>query len=90
MSNLPNGSSDMGCFVLRTRLIENPNVVFYYKGTDSDGDASFSLNTIVAFEISDALMMDQDEANRLCERLNADKDALISNGYEEFEVVLVR
>ena len=77
-------------YVIRTRLIENPGVVFYYKGTDSDGDTSFSLNTIVAFEISDALMMDQGEANGLCEMLNADKDALISNGYEEFEVVVAR
>ena len=77
-------------YVLRTRLAENPNVVFYYRGTDEDEDASFSLKTIVAFEISDALMMDQDEAEGLCDLLNADRESLISNGYEEFEVVLTQ
>ena len=77
----------MGKYVLRTRLVDDPGVEFYYKGTDKETDVSFALNTIVAFVKSDALEMDKEEAYRLCDLLNADMELLRSTGYEAFEVV---
>lgn len=44
-------------------------------------------STIVAFDMSDALVMDNDEAYRLCGELNRDKEYLASTGYTEFEVI---
>jgi hypothetical protein len=46
-----------------------------------------ALNTIVAFDMSDALVMAKDNAYRLCEELNRDKESLVSTGYTEFEVI---
>ena len=89
MLNPQNGSSDMGEYVLRTRLVDNPGIEFYYKGTAKEKDASLALNTIVAFEISDAVKMEWDDACILCDLLNADKESLKSKGYEAFEVVMV-
>lgn len=45
-------------YILRTRLLENPNVSFYYKGTATEEGVPFALNTIVGFEPSDELQFD--------------------------------
>lgn len=81
------GSSEMKKYVLRLKLAENPNVTFYYKGTADEHGVPLALNTIVAFDMSDALVMDNDEAYRLCGELNRDKEYLASTGYTEFEVI---
>lgn len=74
-------------FVLRSKLAENPNVTFYYKGTADERGVPLALNTIVAFDMSDALVVDEDKAYRLRGELNRDKVFLISTGYTEFEVI---
>ena len=75
-------------YILRTHLLENPDVVFYYKGTDREKGVSLALNTIVAFEPSDALVFDNGQvAINYCNLLNQDKQALVSNGYSKFEIV---
>lgn len=74
-------------YVLRSKLAENPNVTFYYKGTADERGVPLALNTIVAFDMSDALVMTKDNAYRLCEELNRDEAVLASTGYTEFEAV---
>ena len=75
-------------YLLRTHLLENPNVVFYYKGTAREKDVPFALNTIVAFEPSDALEFNNEQAAiNLCKRLNLDKSLLVKVGYTNFEVI---
>lgn len=75
-------------YLLRTHLLENPDVVFYYKGTAREKGVPFALNTIIAFEPTDALVFgDEQTADLLCNRLNQDKQALAANGYSEFEVI---
>lgn len=81
------GSNEMKKFVLRSKLAENPNVTFYYKGTADERGVPLALNTIVAFDMSDALVVDEDKAYRLRGELNRDKVFLISTGYTEFEVI---
>lgn len=81
------GSNEMKKFVLRSKLAENPNVTFYYKGTADEHGVPLALNTIVAFDMSDALVVDEDKAYRLRGELNRDKEFLISTGYTEFEVI---
>ena len=88
MSTPLTGSSDMKKYVLRSKLAENPNVTFYYKDTADERNVPLALNTIVAFEMSDALVMEKEQAYKVCEELNRDKGSLISTGYTEFEVVL--
>ena len=74
--------------LLRTHLLENPDVVFYYKGTARENGVPFALNTIIAFEPLDALVFDDEQtAINFCNRLNQDKQALATNGYSEFEVL---
>lgn len=75
-------------FVLRTRLINNPDVSFYYNGTATEEGAPFALNTIVAFEPADAMIFNKQTALALCEKLNQDKSALKTASYTEFEVVI--
>lgn len=70
-------------FVLLTKLIENPNVVFYYKGDDTMVDA---LNAEVAIDISEAKEFDCSTAQRICKKLNAEKEVLNRKGYTEFEL----
>ena len=79
----------MNRYVVRTKLLEEPNKVLFYQGTDKDEDSSFALNTIVAFNISEARVFDKARAFMLCEQLNTDKESLIANGYSEFEVVVI-
>ena len=74
-------------YILRTRLLENPNVSFYYKGTATEEGVPFALNTIVGFEPSDALQFDNKKtAIALCKKLNLDTSSLARVGYSEFEV----
>lgn len=54
-------------YILRTHLLENPDVVFYYKGTAKEHGVPFALNTIVAFEQYDAVVFDcKSTAKALC------------------------
>ena len=48
------------------------------------GDA---LNVVVAFTPAEALVFDEDDAKKLCQRLNKDREILKANGYGEFEVI---
>ena len=69
-----------------TYLIEKPSVYLYYKGTEDDDTSPDALNVVVAFTSSEALMFDEDDAKKLCQRLNRDSEILKANGYGEFEV----
>lgn len=76
-------------YLLRTHLLENPNVVFYYKDTAREEGVPFALNTIVGFGLSDAMKFDNKQtAIELCEKLNHDKSVLAKVGYGEFEIIL--
>lgn len=70
-------------FVLLTKLIENPKVVFYYKGDVTMVDA---LNTEVALDIFEAKEFEYSTAQRICKKLNAEKNVLNEKGYTEFEL----
>lgn len=70
-------------FVLITKLIENPKVVFYYKG---DVKVVNALNTEVAMDISEAKELDYSTAQKICKNLNAEKDVLNRKGYTEFKL----
>ena len=74
-------------YVISTHLIDNPNITFYYKGTADEEGVSFAMNTIVGFDISDAMVFyDKENAVQLCEKLNEDKEGLLKNGYGAFEL----
>ena len=75
-------------YVITTHLIDNPKVTFYYKGTANEEGVSFAMNTIVGFDISEAIVFDdKDEAMQLCEKLNQDKELLLKCGYRPFETI---
>ena len=74
-------------FVITTHLIDNPKITFYYKGTVDEEGVSFAMNTIVGFDISDAMVFyDKEDAIQLCEKLNEDRETLLIYGYEPFLV----
>ena len=74
-------------YVIKTHLVDKPEITFYYKGTSDEEDVSFAMNTIVGFDISDAKVFhDKENAVQLCEKLNQDKEGLLKNGYEVFVV----
>ena len=74
-------------YMITTHLIDNPRITFYYKGTADEEDVSFAMNTIVGFDISDAMVLyDKDDAVQLCEKLNEDRESLLICGYESFLV----
>ena len=74
-------------YVITTHLIDTPKITFYYKGTANEEGASFAMNTIVGFVISDATVFhDKEGAVQLCEKLNRDKEGLLKNGFEVFEL----
>ena len=76
-------------YILRTRLLDNPNVSLYYKGTAREEGVPFALNTIVGFEPIDAMKFDDEQkAIALCEKLNLNKQELIMVGYSEFEAII--
>lgn len=70
-------------FVLLTKLIEKPNVVFYYKGDVTTTDA---LNSEVAMDIFEAKEFEYSTAQRICKKLNAEKNVLNEKGYTEFKL----
>ncbi len=72
-------------YVITTHLIDNPKITLYYKGTANEEGVSFAMNTIVGFDISDAMVFhDKDDAVQLCEKLNKDEDSLLKYGFEKF------
>lgn len=78
----------MGAHVIRTHLKENPEVVFYYKGTAREQGVSLALNTIAAFDLSDAhIFNDEEVARSLCQELNLGKNTLLAAGFTEYEVI---
>lgn len=74
-------------YILRTHLLESPDVVFYYKGTAKEDGVPFALNTIVAFEPADAMMFNKLTAMELCNKLNLDKIELSDAGFSEYVVI---
>lgn len=75
-------------YVITTHLIANPKITFYYKGTANEEGVSFAMNTIVGFDISDAIVFHvKEDAIQLCEKLNEDEGLLIDNGYMGFTVI---
>lgn len=74
-------------YVITTHLIDNPKITLYYKGTANEEGVSFAMNTIVGFDISDAMVFhDKDDAVQLCEKLNKDEGSLLKYGFDEFEI----
>ena len=77
-------------YLLRTHLLENPDIVFYYKGTAKEKGVSFALNTIIAFEPSDALVFDDEKTAQIyCNRLNCEKKQLAEKGYGMFKKISI-
>lgn len=80
----------METYILRTHLIDSPGVFFYYKGTAREKEVPFALNTIVAFESSEAFVFENDKnAKTICLRLNFNKKALNDAGYSKFEIIRI-
>lgn len=78
-------------YILRTHLLEDPDVVFYYQGTAKEQGVPFALNTIVSFEPANAAAFySRGGAIWLCDKLNQDKESLARVGYSEFEVVAIK
>ena len=74
-------------YVITTHLIDNPKITFYYKGTAHEEGVTFAMNTVVGFDISEAkVFKDKEDAARLCEKLNEDRDGLLDNGYRLFSI----
>ena len=74
-------------YVIRTHLKDNPKITFYYKGTANEEGVSFAMNSIVGFDISDAMVFhDKEDAIQLCEKLNEDEEGLLKNGFGEFDI----
>ena len=74
-------------YVIKTALVSKPDVVFYFKGTANEEGVSYAMNTIVGFDVSEAMVFhDKDEALQLCEKLNQDREILLKCGYETFVV----
>lgn len=77
-------------YVITTHLIDNPKITFYYKGTANEEGVSFAMNTIVGFDISDAMVFyDKEDAVQLCDKLNKDRKVLLKYGYEPFEMQIL-
>lgn len=74
-------------YVITTHLIDNPKITFYYKGTANEEGVSFAMNTIVGFDISDAMVFhDKEDAIQLCDKLNKDEDSLLKYGFGKFGI----
>lgn len=74
-------------YVITTHLIDNPKIIFYYKGTANEEGVSFAMNTIVGFDISDAKVLhNKENAIQLCEKLNEDEGSLLKYGFGAFVV----
>lgn len=78
-------------FVITTHLKDNPKITFYYKGTADEDGVSFAMNTIVGFDVSDAMVFhDKEDAVQLCEKLNGDEGSLLKYGFETFIIQKTR
>lgn len=77
----------MDRYCLRTRLVEKPSVCLYFKEFEGDNSIPKALDVVVAFTPADALGFSEDEAMKLCKRLNEDKKSLLAHGFCEFEVI---
>lgn len=74
-------------YVIKTALVGKPDVVFYFKGTANEEGVSFAMNTIVGFDISDAMVFyDKEDAVQLCEELNQDREVLLKYGFKAFSI----
>jgi len=74
-------------YVITTHLIDSPKIIFYYKGTANEEGVSFAMNTIVGFDISDAMVFyDKEDAVQLCDKLNKDEDSLLKYGFGKFGI----
>ena len=74
-------------YVITTHLIDNPKITLYYKGTANEEGVSFAMNTIVGFDISEAMVFqNKEDAVQLCEKLNEDEGSLLNYGFEVFEL----
>lgn len=71
------------CMRLMARLMENPDIVLYYKGKEG----GTALDVAVAFSSDEAHQMDEEPAAILCRQLNSDKVLLHEHGYTEFEII---
>ena len=67
--------------------MEKPSVCLYFKEFEGDKSIPKALDVVVAFTPADALDFFEDEAMKLCKRLNEDKDSLLEHGYTEFEAI---
>lgn len=76
----------MDGYCLRTHLIEKPSVYLYYKGMEDDKTNPDALNVVVAFTPAEAMVFDEDDAKKLCQRLNRYCEILITNGYDKLEI----
>ena len=65
----------------------NPSVCLYYKEVEENGCDPSALDVVVALSPADALIMDKETAELLCNQLNKDKSCLLANGYTEFEIL---
>lgn len=45
-----------------------------------------ALNVVVAFTPAEAMVFDEDDAKKLCQRLNRYCEILITNGYDKLEI----
>lgn len=77
----------MDGYCIRTKLVEKPTVPLYYKGLEDNNAVPYALNVIVAFAPEDAALFDEEQAIKLCKKLNEDKDSLLEHGYTEFEAI---
>ena len=77
----------MDGYCLRTKLVEKPTVSLYYKGMEDDNAIPSALNVMVAFAPEDSMLFDEEQAVKLCKKLNKDKDSLLAHGYTEFEAI---
>ena len=80
----------MDGYFLLTHLVEEPSVCLYYKEVEENGCDPSALDVVVALSPADALIMDKETAELLCNQLNKDKVCLLANGYTEFEVLPIR
>ena len=74
-------------YVIMTHLIDNSKTTFYYKGTANEEGVSFAMNSIVGFNMSDAMIFqDKEDAIQLCEKLNQDEGSLLKYGFGLFVI----
>ena len=77
----------MDRYCLRTMLVEKPSVCLYFKGFEGDNSIPEALDVVVAFAPADALGFSEDEAMKLCKKLNGDSETLLAHGFCKFEVI---